>query len=364
MLDRVYSVNVRSHLRLRALPNDYSSVLARLQPGQIVARLDLKYRNGWYAVFADLGEQVFVGYVAARFLSPLWPQSDPEVEAADAGAADPHDEDATPHPAREGSHAAGTETAADWADLLDASEFPHVVGGAPSDEERSLWTNHFVTPPNPGRWRGTVGLQFTPDEFARYLELIAWKGKFQPDKIVLHHTYNPSLGMRPKGFSQAHIRRLGLYYNTPESDGGPGGGPWLGGPHIFVDATRISILNPLHLRGTHCRDFNGSGVGIEMLGNFIDDAEARRRNGARGATEVDDFNAGRGRRVRVNAVSAMVSLMERLMLGPDALRFHRDCKGTLKSCPGGQVDHAVVKRDILTEFEARERRRASTHALV
>jgi hypothetical protein len=72
MGDRIFSVHTTDHLMLRALPDRGSAVLARLEPGQVVARLDEEERAGWHWVFADVaGDGAYVGYVAARHVRAL-----------------------------------------------------------------------------------------------------------------------------------------------------------------------------------------------------------------------------------------------------------------------------------------------------
>lgn len=75
MWDRVYEVDTdRALLRLREIASEDSPILARLEPGQIVCRLDTAVHNGqWWAVFADLGQSAYVGYVQFAHLAPLRP---------------------------------------------------------------------------------------------------------------------------------------------------------------------------------------------------------------------------------------------------------------------------------------------------
>ncbi len=77
MWDRVYEVDTdQALLRLRETASDDAPILARLDPGQIVCRLDLVVHNGqWWAVFADLGDRAFVGFVQFEHLSQLHPVS-------------------------------------------------------------------------------------------------------------------------------------------------------------------------------------------------------------------------------------------------------------------------------------------------
>jgi hypothetical protein len=72
MAERVFRVNTVDRLMLRSQPDREASVLARLEPGQVVARLDEEDRDGWYWAFADVpGDGAYVGYVAGRHLAVM-----------------------------------------------------------------------------------------------------------------------------------------------------------------------------------------------------------------------------------------------------------------------------------------------------
>lgn len=75
MWDRVFEVDTdQALLRLRETASDDAPIIARLEPGQIVCRLDLMvYNEQWWAVFADLGQNAFVGFVQFEHLAPLRP---------------------------------------------------------------------------------------------------------------------------------------------------------------------------------------------------------------------------------------------------------------------------------------------------
>lgn len=75
MWDRVFEVDTdQALLRLRESASGDAPILARLEPGQIVCRLDLAVHNDqWWAVFADLGQTAYVGFVQFEHLAPLRP---------------------------------------------------------------------------------------------------------------------------------------------------------------------------------------------------------------------------------------------------------------------------------------------------
>ena len=81
MIDKVFRVSTGA-LNIRAEPSSRSGILTALPAGQAVARLDEMDRNGWWLVFADTpGDGLYVGYVAARFLTPITSMTGMEVPA-------------------------------------------------------------------------------------------------------------------------------------------------------------------------------------------------------------------------------------------------------------------------------------------
>jgi len=74
MQDQIFRVRVspRSRLRMRALPEGGSAIVARLPHRQAVVRLNMVDYDGWYFVFADTpGEGLYTGYVSANHLAPI-----------------------------------------------------------------------------------------------------------------------------------------------------------------------------------------------------------------------------------------------------------------------------------------------------
>lgn len=88
MSDRVFSVTA-STLRLRRAPSTDAPIVARLERGQLVARLDLVDRGSWWRVFADTpGSGAYVGYVDKSWLT-LWSEAPPVAAPAPAPAPTP-----------------------------------------------------------------------------------------------------------------------------------------------------------------------------------------------------------------------------------------------------------------------------------
>jgi GH24 family phage-related lysozyme (muramidase) len=164
-----------------------------------------------------------------------------------------------------------------------------------------------------GKWKGIVGLAFTAESFREYVQGLAWD-EWDPEFIVLHNTEDPSLAMRPNGFTLQHILDFQAYYRD---DCG-----WSAGPHLFVDDKQIWVFTPLTTPGVHANSWNSRTLGVEMLGDY-------RR---------EPFDEGRGSRVKANAVAVVAILSEALSLDPETIMLHRENGETEHYCPGDNVD--------------------------
>jgi hypothetical protein len=117
---------------------------------------------------------------------------------------------------------------------------------------------------------------------------------------------------------------------------------WLGGPHFFVTPQQDICafgFNDLLAAGTHASCFNNSSIGIEMVGEFDNEA----------------FDSGPGAQVADNAIYLMALLHNKIGLTPApyvydqrGLHFHIECKADNHDCPGV----AVHKPDIVARVKA------------
>jgi len=188
-------------------------------------------------------------------------------------------------------------------------------------------------------WPGIVGAPFDADTFHAYCQSLKWNG-WRPQFLALHNTWRPTLAQRPNGFTKTHINNLVGWYRDEQIEKDTGKrlkGPWKGGPHLFVDDHQIWAFTPLTVQGRHSPSWNNIAIGIEMLGDY----------------EVEDFDTGRGLKVRRNAVAAMASLCEVLDFKPEDIRLHKEDTGTDHKCPGRNVEKAAVIADIKAVMEAR-----------
>lgn len=162
-----------------------------------------------------------------------------------------------------------------------------------------------------------VGQAWTVDQFPKYLRGVqspAWVRS-----VTLHHTAAPSLAQRPLGLLDQHIINIREFYK---------GKGWSAGPHFFVDEHRILGMTPLGEKGIHAASFNGSSIGIEVLGDYDNESPV----------------TGRGLACWHNAAEATKALLEWMGVGANThtVLFHRDDPKTSKSCPGDLVQKEWV----------------------
>lgn len=169
-------------------------------------------------------------------------------------------------------------------------------------------------------WKPIDGRGLSIDEFKKHVDGLnfVWK----PSGIAVHNTGNPSLNPLKNhgswhGSSIPPQRRVneGLvsYY---KSQG------WSAGPHLFIDDEKIWLFTPLNTPGVHSPSWNGTKIGIEMVGDY----------------EIEAFDSGPGAKVRDNTVAALAILHAKLGLDPDTIKLHREDPRTTHACPGKNVD--------------------------
>jgi hypothetical protein len=137
--------------------------------------------------------------------------------------------------------------------------------------------------------------------------------------VCLHHTAAPSLSMRPQGLLSQHIRNMESFYKSKG---------WSAGPHFFIDENEIFGMTPPNLKGVHAVSFNGSTVGIEVLGDY----------------DAEFHNSGRGLECWKTTAAATAKILRWLNLEPNysTVLFHRDDPKTTKTCPGSRIQKSWV----------------------
>ena len=170
-------------------------------------------------------------------------------------------------------------------------------------------------------WKGIVGKGFSPDEFRQYVAGLSFSG-WRPQFVVVHNTSAPRLSQWHSTPGGQRMLNLESYYRDTMK--------WSAGPHLFVADDLIWVFTPLTTPGVHSPSWNGVAWGVEIVGEFQDEA----------------FSGA----IRANAIDALAILHQWRGLDPQTLRFHReDPLTTHKTCPGSNI----VKPDLIAAVQAR-----------
>jgi len=171
----------------------------------------------------------------------------------------------------------------------------------------------------------------TPPMIGRCLSTHEWLdyvaaydfGPVPPSRVVLHHTWVPTLEQWTGLRSMQGMQR---FY---------AGKGWTAAPHIYVGPDGIWLFTPMHTVGIHAGSGNSGrtngkfwySIGVEMVGNY----DKVRPTGA----------------VLEGTRAVLGGLSKRLGIAPRQLiSFHRDYTDE-KSCPGW----AVTKDWVMAEIE-------------
>ncbi len=178
-------------------------------------------------------------------------------------------------------------------------------------------------------WKEIVGLAFNQAGFDRYCHSLRWN-QWRPNFVTIHNTGAPNLAQRPQGFLPKHMQNFVHYYKVEQG--------WSAGPHLFIDDHQIWVFTPLTVSGVHSPSWNKVAIGIEMLGDY----------------NRDDFNKGRGAKVKANAYAATATLCAVTGMDPDGIRFHfEDPETTHRGCPGKSVDKPSFINGVKTLMRGR-----------
>jgi hypothetical protein len=140
--------------------------------------------------------------------------------------------------------------------------------------------------------------------------------------VTIHHTAIPTV---QQWRGRASMERLGVYYRdeVKNPDGSKG---WSAGPNFFIGPDGIWVGTPPNRPGIHAVSFNGTHIGMEVVGNYD----------AHGWLEP----------IRSYAYDTIELLLRRRGLSVQAVNGHRDDRKTDKSCPGRAIDLNAVRREL------------------
>lgn len=134
--------------------------------------------------------------------------------------------------------------------------------------------------------------------------------------MVLHNTAAPNLFQWTPENRAQRILNLERYFRDDRK--------WNSAPHAFVDYDFIWNFTPYTEKGTHSPSWNGTKLGIEMVGNF--------------ARSADDDDSGRGLLVKRNTAALFALFHSHYGWNPETIKLHKEDPRTTHDCPGDDVE--------------------------
>lgn len=196
-------------------------------------------------------------------------------------------------------------------------------------------------------WTTIVGKKMTVSELRMFVQSLDFS-RWRPSLIVWHNTAAPTLAQWKKSADVdraagrvpgiTRIRNLETYFRDQRG--------WSSGPHAFVADDGVWGFTPFNVKGTHSPSWNGTAIGIEMVGDY----------------DREDDDAGPGLLVRKNTVALTAILCEKLGLAPEIgvvvskkpfkttgnIFLHKQDPLTTHDCPGADVarDHEEMVQEV------------------
>lgn len=170
-------------------------------------------------------------------------------------------------------------------------------------------------------WKGIDGRGLTLPKLQAHIDALpptTWASG-----MTLHNTAAPTLSQWTPANRSQRILNLERFFRDERG--------WTSGPHAFVDDELVWLFTRFTDKGTHSPSWNGTRLGIEMVGDF--------RRGA------DDPKSGRGLGVVKNTVALFAMLHTKHGWDPHTIKLHKEDPRTTHDCPGS----AIVKEDFIDD---------------
>lgn len=164
-------------------------------------------------------------------------------------------------------------------------------------------------------WIPIDGRGLTLSQTQIHIDGLDWR-PWKPSGMTLHNTAAPRLDQWHAENAAQRIENLVNYFRNERG--------WSSGPHAFIDDNRIWLFTPFNQKGTHSPSWNGTRLGIEMVGDF----------------NSEDDDSGRGLLVKQNTVALFAMIHARLGIDPDTIKLHKEDPKTTHDCPGRDIDKA------------------------
>ena len=175
-------------------------------------------------------------------------------------------------------------------------------------------------------WRGrqTALKCNTVAEFSRYLHGLNYSS-WRPSGMVLHNTASPTLDQWWHGGTtpEQRMKNLRSYYENTMG--------WSAGPHAFVDGVSILVFTDFNVKGVHSPSWNGTRLGIEMVGDY----------------DKESDETGMGAKVMELSVALFGECMTFFGWEPNntSIKLHKEDPNTDHDCPGKNV----VKSEFISD---------------
>lgn len=167
-----------------------------------------------------------------------------------------------------------------------------------------------------------IGKGLKEQKFETYLNKLDFS-TWKPQMIVIHHTVSPTLAQWEKINTKTRLDNFAKIM---------GANQWNSGPHLIIDRDSIWIFSPLNKPGIHCRGWNKTSIGIEMVGNY----------------DVDKLDE----KVLQNTIDAIVPILKKFNLNQSSVMFHSESpEARGKSCPGKNVDKSLILAKISSALQ-------------
>lgn len=178
-------------------------------------------------------------------------------------------------------------------------------------------------------WKGidplsASGKGRTIDEMRQFIETLpqtTWASG-----MVLHNTAAPTLPQWTPANRAQRILNLESYFRDVRG--------WNSAPHAFVDYDFVWSFTPYTEKGTHSPSWNGTRLGVEMIGDFV--------------PKGDDPSDGLGLKVVQNTAAIFALFHSHYGWDPAGIKLHKEDPRTTHACPGVLIDKqefiAMVQR--------------------
>lgn len=171
-------------------------------------------------------------------------------------------------------------------------------------------------------WRGLeAARKFSVPQFKTYFMNLVYP-TWKPSGMTLHNTGSPSLKRWQDYPGETWMKNLKSYYISQG---------WDACPHAFVDGKFIYAPVDFNVKGTHSCGYNGTRLGIEMIGDF----------------SIEDDDSGSGLLVKQMTVALFAICHSKMGWDPYDIKLHKEDPLTTHDCPGKNIDKGDFIRNVI-----------------